>query len=70
MILGWVWVGDMGDFVGVLGGWWGGVGMWGLGLGVGDDFFGIFGLKGFLGWTFMVSWPGIIFYSMIRIIFM
>lgn len=55
MILGWVWVGDMGDFVGVLGGWWGSVGMWGLGLGVGDDFFGIFGLKGFLGWTFMVS---------------
>ncbi len=55
MILGWVWVGDMGDFVGVLGGWWGGVGMWGLGLGVGDDFFWIFGLKGLLGWTFMVS---------------
>lgn len=40
-------VGDLGDFVRVLGGWWGGVGMWGLGLGVGDDFLGMLGLKGF-----------------------
>lgn len=41
--VGWGYWGFCGGFGGLVGG----VGMWGLGLGAGDDFLGILGLKGF-----------------------